>query len=101
MQPHLQPDETRMREVCNLGYGRHSCEHFPPTSAADAIRFHVTKDAGELISIQYVFENDCWPGEHGTFDSSNTQEFSPALANETLRRQAKVFLESYRRRSGT
>jgi hypothetical protein len=96
-----QPDETRMREVCNLGYGRHDCEQFPATSAADSIRFHVAQDAGELINIQYVFEKDCWPGEHGSFACS-TLDFSPSLGDETLRRQAHVFLESYlRRRSET
>ena len=78
-----------MRAVCNLGYGRHSCEQFPAGSATDAIRFHVAKDAGELIHIQYVLEKDCWPGEHGDATS---------LTNETLRRQAEVFLESYLRR---
>ena len=55
----IQPDETRMREVCNLGYGRHGCEQFPERSAADAVRFHVSQDSGELIKIQYVFEKDC------------------------------------------
>jgi hypothetical protein len=89
----FQPDEERMRAVCNVGYGRHSCEQFPAGSAADAIRFHVAKDAGELIHIQYVFEKDCWPGEHGD---------AATLTNETLRRQAQVFLENYlRRRSAT
>ncbi len=78
-----------MRAVCNLGYGRHSCEQFPSGSAADSIRFHVAKDAGELISIQYVCEKDCWPGEHGD---------AASLTNEILRRQAEVFLESYLRR---
>jgi hypothetical protein len=78
-----------MREVCNLGLGRHACEQFPPGSAADAIRFHVAKDAGELINIQYVFEKDCWPAEHGD---------AAALTNEILRRQAQAFLESYLRR---
>ena len=82
-----------MREVCNLGYGRHGCEQFPPASAADAIRFHVAEDSGELIRIQYVFEKDCWPNEHGD---------AAALTNEIARRQAHVFLESYlRRRSAT
>jgi len=94
----LQPDETRMREVCNLGYGRHGCDQFPAASATDSIRFHVAKDAGELINIQYVFENDCWPGEHGAFDYLGPDEFSPALADEILRRQAQAFLESYLRR---
>ena len=78
-----------MREVCNLGYGRHACEQFPEASAADAIRFHVTQDEGELIKIQYVFEKDCWPVEHG--DASK-------LTNETLRRQAGAFVESYLKR---
>jgi hypothetical protein len=88
-----QPDETRVRELCNLGYGRGRCEHFPLNSAADAIRFHVAKDAGELIEIQYVFEKDCWPGEHGIVHSS---------LSATLQRQADAYLESYlRRRSET
>jgi hypothetical protein len=84
-----QPDESRLREVCNLGYGRYSCAQFPSAAAADAVRFHITQDAGELIRIQYVLEKDCWPVEHGMTDAS---------ANEILRRQADAFAESYRRR---
>jgi hypothetical protein len=94
----VQPDETRMREVCNLGYGRHGCEQFPQGSAADAIRFHVAKDEGELINIQYVFEKDCWPGERGDFEYIVTREFSFSIVDETLRRQAQAYLESYMRR---
>jgi hypothetical protein len=85
----IQPDETQMRAVCNLGYGQHACEQFPKTSSADCVRFHVASDHGELIDIQYVFEKDCWPVEHG--DAS-------ALTDETLRRQAGVFVESYLKR---
>jgi hypothetical protein len=92
-----QPDEMRIREICNLGYGRDRCEQFPAASVADAIRFHiaedVAEDAGELIKIQYVFEKDCWPGEHGIVHTS---------ACATLQRQAEAYLESYlRRRSET
>jgi hypothetical protein len=88
----VQPDESRMREVCNAGYGRHGCEKFPADAPTDAVRFHVAKDEGELIQIQYVFEKDCWPSEFGD---------AAALTNETLRRQAHVFLETYlRRRAG-
>jgi hypothetical protein len=94
----IQPDETRMRDVCNLGLGRHGCEQFPQGSAADAIRFHIAKDAGELINIQYVFEKDCWPAERGAFDYSVTRGFSPSLTGETLRRQAQAYLESYLKR---
>lgn len=78
-----------MREVCNLGYGQHGCEQFPKTSSADCVRFHVANDQGELIHIQYVFEKDCWPVEHG--DASK-------LTDETLLRQAGAFVESYLKR---
>ncbi len=87
-----QPDETRVREICNFGYGRSHCEQFPAESTADAIRFHVAEDAGELVKIQYVFEKDCWPGEYGMLEPT---------AGEILRRQADAFLETYlRRRNG-
>jgi hypothetical protein len=87
-----------MREVCNLGLGRHGCEQFPQDSVADAVRFHVARDSGELINIQYVFEKDCWPAEHGDFDFHAERGFSPSLADETLRRQAQAYLESYLQR---
>lgn len=87
----VQPDEAHLREVCNPGLGQHGCEQFPAGSAADAVRFHVAKDSGELIHIQYVFEKECWPGKHGD---------AAELTNETLRRQAYVFRETYLRRRG-
>jgi len=86
-----------MRQVCNLGYGRNRCERFPAGSAADAVRFHASQDAGMLVRIQYVFEKDCWPGESGAFECRTGFNF-PEAANPTLRRQAEAFLESYLRR---
>jgi hypothetical protein len=98
---YAQPDEAHIREICNFGYGRDRCEQFPAASVADAIRFHVAKDADELIEIQYVFEKDCWPGEHGTVHTSVNAARMSACAT-ILRRQADAFLESYlRRRSET
>ena len=92
-----QPDETRLREVCNLGYGRDRCEQFPTASPADAVRFHMREDTGNLIRIQYVFERDCWPGEHGLLEFSSAGNF-PGEPGPTLRRQAQAFVESYLRR---
>jgi hypothetical protein len=97
----IQPDETRARETCNAGLGRHGCEQFPRDAAADAIRFHIAKDSGRLIKIQYVFEKDCWPKESGTFDYSVARGLSGDPPAATLRRQAECFIESYlRRRDG-
>ena len=88
----------RPRAKCATGAGQHWLRAVFPKLPADAIRFHVTQDSGELIHIQYVFEKECWPGEHGSFDYSVSQKLSSALVDETLCRQAQAFLESYLRR---
>jgi hypothetical protein len=93
----FQPEETQVRQVCNLGYGRGCCERFPDSSTADAVRFHVSKHTSKLIRIQYIFEKDCWPKEHGVLEWANAA-VSSGPENEVLRRQAAAFLESYLRR---
>jgi hypothetical protein len=93
------PDETRVRQICNLGYGRGRCDHFPDRAGADAVRFHVASDAGELIRIQYVFERECWPHGHGVFEChATTGKLSSGPDGEILRKQAEAFVESYLRR---
>ena len=87
-----------MREVCNVGYGRQACEQFPTDSASDAIRFHIGKESGRLIQIQYVFEKDCWPAERGTLDYDKMGGFSVSPSSQTLASQAQAFLQSYLRR---
>jgi hypothetical protein len=95
----FQPDETRARETCNVGYGRECCDRFPQDAASDAVRFHVAGEAGELIRIQYVFEKTCWPQNHGTLEySSSSSEFSGGSGDAVLQRQAAAFVESYLRR---
>jgi hypothetical protein len=93
----FQPEESRVREVCNLGYGRGCCDRFPESAESDAVRFHVSKHRGKLIRIQYIFEKDCWPKVHGTFEYASAV-ISKGPDDEVLRRQASAFLESYLRR---
>ncbi len=80
-----------------MGYGRLCCERFPQTADADAVRFHVREEAGELISIQYIFEKDCWPKQHGVLEFAGSA-VSSGPDDAVLRRQAAAFLESYLRR---
>jgi hypothetical protein len=95
----FEPDEKRTRQTCNVGYARGRCERFPPDAHADAVRFHVAEDAGERIRIQYIFEKDCWPGEHGVLEYSvGERRFTGSGGDGILRIQAGVFLESYLRR---
>jgi hypothetical protein len=95
----FQPEEKLARETCNPGYGASACERFPKSAEADAVRFHVAADQGELIRIQYVFEKECWPLEHGVLEYSGAaHDVSGESKSEILRKQAAAFLESYLRR---
>ncbi|HYL74947.1 MAG TPA: hypothetical protein VEU96_12125 [Bryobacteraceae bacterium] len=95
----FQPGEDKVRQICNLGYGRGRCDRFPDAADADAVRFQVSTDGGELIRIQYSYEKDCWPREHGMIECSPAGGVvSSEPANAILRRQAAAFVESYVRR---
>ena len=95
----FQPDETRTRQTCNVGYARRCCDRFPRESQSDAVRFHVAEDSGERIRLQYIFEKECWPGAHGVLDYSvNEHQLAGDNTDGILRTQAGVFLESYLRR---
>jgi hypothetical protein len=95
----FQPDESRLREVCNVGYGRGSCDRFPEGAGSDAVRFTLVGEESELIRIQYVFEKDCWPQEHGVLEcAARPGDISSGPDNPVLRRQAAAFVESYLRR---
>ena len=97
----FQPDDTRMRQTCNVGYGRSCCERFPAASQADAVRFNIAADAGQLIRIQYIFEKDCWPQQHGMLECSvSAEKHLSGTEDELLRSQAAAFVESYLRRRG-
>ena len=78
------PPEAAQREVCNHGYARGRCEHFPAGDSADAVRFSVLGEG-----LIYVFEKDHAPMEHGDIDSVSA-------AREPLASQARAFLESWR-----
>ena len=81
-----QPAESTQREVCNCGYARGRCEHFPAAMEADAVRFSMSAD-GRLI---YILEKDHAPLEHG--------EIHPATdSREPLASLAGAFMESHRK----
>ena len=91
----IQPGESLIRDVCNVGYGRKRCEHFPDSGQADSIRFNILEDKGVSIRLHYVFERGCWPGDSGVLECSGG---SVTSSDPILERQAAAFLESYLRR---
>ena len=80
-----QPVESMQREVCNSGYARGRCAHFPVGMEADAVRFSMGAD-GRLI---YIFEKDRAPLEHGEIDPATDPR-------EPLASLARAFSESHR-----
>jgi hypothetical protein len=95
----VQPNEETTRQFCNVGYGRGSCERFPASAPADAVRFHIAAETAGTLRIQYVIEKDCRPQEHGTVECSMpSRELSGSVTDQLLRRQLSAFVESYLRR---
>ena len=93
-----QPDEERVRQVCNVGYGRNCCERFPQQAVVEAIRFHIVEDTNALLRIQYVLEKECWPAGNGLLECATESRAIRGADDEILRRQATAFVESYLRR---
>jgi hypothetical protein len=100
------PTVAHQEQICNFGYARGRCEHFPADAMVDAVRFSVKQDAGEpptdLLRVIYVLERDHAPVEHGvlTFSGSSTAPSLngvPMPSNLLLTAQAEAFVVSYRR----
>jgi hypothetical protein len=78
------------RELCNQGYARGRCEHFPAACAADAVRSSVTGETS--LGLVYILEKDHAPLEHGEIDPASLPPEQPMLAA-----QARAFIASLRR----
>lgn len=93
------PDEAALRPLCNLGYARGNCPHFPPGAGPDAVRFTISRDDGHTVGIYYVVERDHHPFAHGRLEYSiESGVIAPPPPSEIVARQAQAYAESYRRR---
>jgi hypothetical protein len=95
----VQPEPLALREFCNLGYARRRCPRFPAEAGPDAVRFSITHDAGEFITLYWVREQDHHPFDHGPLEfSTKEQLFTTTPAGERLGQQAHAYVRSYLRR---
>jgi hypothetical protein len=93
------PDETALSELCNMGYARRTCSHFPEKQTCDAVRFLIVSDRDQIIHIAYAMERDHHPETHGTLAYSRVQGvFTGDAANPQLEHQARAYVVSYLRR---
>ena len=87
-------------DACNTGYARSRCPHFPADAPDDAVRFHVASENGDLIRLQYIYERQWWPAEHGVLEYSRSQRrITPVTGSDLLRQQAAAFAASWIRKT--
>lgn len=75
------------RELCNQGYARDRCGHFPADAGSDAVRFSVI--AEEPLRLIYILEKDHAPIEHGEIHAAALPP-DPVMAA-----QARAFIASF------
>jgi hypothetical protein len=87
--------DEELRNLCNIGYAK-GCASLPSTREADAVRFVVSRDSGNSISVQWVFEREYLPVANGTleYDFVSARWVSPHV-NAVVQRMAECYLESY------
>jgi hypothetical protein len=93
------PEEASVRRLCQLGYARDNCFRFPANDAgADAVRFTISRDDGQLLLLHYVLERDHHPYAHGSLEyQRGSERLVRAPQNEIVRRQAEAYITSYLR----
>lgn len=92
----LRPEADQLRELCNYGYARHGCTHFPSDAVADAVRFLVVSDVGESIQLAYSIERNHYPAGAGTLAfTPRSRALEGEAPGETLRAQALAYLDRY------
>jgi hypothetical protein len=89
-------------ESCNLGYAK-SCPRLPKERACDAVRFGVTKESAQSITLYFVFESDHLPAGNGVLEYDRVlKSWTVPHPEPRTQRLAESFLQSYlERRSPT
>ena len=93
----VQPEESALRPLCNMGYARGICPRFPADdNGPDAARFTISQDNGAFLRLYYVLERDYQPFAHGPLEYALDREsFTTAPAGLLTDRQARAYVASY------
>ena len=91
----ITPGDSELRDFCNLGYAS-GCANLPAERSADCLRFVVAKDEAGRIVLNYIFERDHTPVEHGRVEYDCESGAWPAALNDKCaQRQAECYLAVY------
>jgi hypothetical protein len=95
----FRPDDHTLSELCNMGYARGRCPRFPQAPGADAVRFCISRDSGDLVQVMYAIEQNHHPHAHGTVEYARSAgTFGAGELDANLESQARAYVSSYLRR---
>ncbi|MBV8050265.1 MAG: hypothetical protein JOZ80_03705 [Acidobacteriaceae bacterium] len=90
-----QPSDEEIRNFCNLGYAS-GCSRLPTDRTADAVRFAVTRDGGDQLTVCFVRELEHRPAGHGTLEYDMTcGAWKNAHSDPRIQKMADCYLQSY------
>jgi len=93
------PDTATLYPLCNIGYARARCPHFPAGDGPDAVRFSILPEEGPTLRVGYVVERDHLPYAHGAIEFCPPDaEFRPDPPIAAVARLARAYVASYLRR---
>jgi len=93
----VQPAESELLSLCNLGYARGVCPRFPATDPGpDAARFTIAQDDGACLRLYYVLERNHEPFAHGLLECPLPPgPFTGAPVGKLTEKQARAYASSY------
>jgi hypothetical protein len=92
----FEPPAERQETLCNRGYARGICEHFPPSAPFDAVRFSALDEMAGSLRFVWILEQDHAPVQFGAFEYDATLKrlVAPKLPG-VVDRQAEIFVLSH------
>ena len=93
-----QPEESEVRELCNLGYA-HKCSRLPMNRQFDAVRFCITSDRDQRVLVSCAGEFAHLPVEHKQLEFGISQmQWIVFHSDPRIQKMADCYIQSYLQR---
>jgi hypothetical protein len=90
-----EPTREEVRDFCNLGYASR-CSRLPKERTADAVRFSVSRDRAERLTVCFVREFGHRPADYGTLEYDATLgQWISSHPDLCIQKMADCYLQSY------
>jgi len=90
-----EPAADELREFCNLGYASR-CSRLPKERTADAVRFSISRDRGDQLTVCFVRELEHRPSGHGNLEYDRPlAKWVSSHPDPCIQKMADCYLQSY------